>query len=70
MCARLQSTDLVFTPQMLIKHMQAEGQSLGLIIDLTNTDRYYNSQVSHSKQSMSSKSVAGTALNWTDHVYI
>jgi atypical dual specificity phosphatase len=31
-----------FTPQKLIKLIENDGHQLGLIIDLTNTDRYYN----------------------------
>ena len=35
-----------FTPGELIGRIQEQGHSLGLVVDLTNTNRYYSSQVS------------------------
>ena len=38
--------DQHFSPDILLQRMEEQGQQLGLIIDLTNTHRYYNPAVS------------------------
>lgn len=36
-----------FTPHQLLESLKANGYKLGLVIDLTYTNRYYNGHVSY-----------------------
>jgi len=36
---------LWFTPRMLMTEMNRRGWDLGIVIDLTNTSRYYHNKV-------------------------
>uniref|UniRef100_A0A915KIW8 RNA/RNP complex-1-interacting phosphatase n=1 Tax=Romanomermis culicivorax TaxID=13658 RepID=A0A915KIW8_ROMCU len=42
LCRKLPSKSKWFTPQTLFSMLNEENLKLGLVIDLTNTDRYYN----------------------------
>lgn len=39
------NSDDLFTPQMIIKSQEDANQKIGLWIDLTNTDRYYDKRI-------------------------
>ena len=41
------SSHLWFTPSVLLAEVQRRGLELGIVIDLTYTDRYYQRKVLH-----------------------
>ncbi|XP_013412847.1 RNA/RNP complex-1-interacting phosphatase-like isoform X2 [Lingula anatina] len=43
-CRKLDDRSQWFTPSMLVEKLSAKGKKLGAIIDLTNTQRYYDPQ--------------------------
>ncbi|ELT98784.1 hypothetical protein CAPTEDRAFT_220933 [Capitella teleta] len=54
---KLSSEDLVFTPNDLISQLKDGGSRLGLVIDLTNTKRYYNPKRSLFKNSVQHRKI-------------
>jgi hypothetical protein len=50
------TVDRRFTLGNLVEQLDDKGKELGLIIDLTNTDRYYKATVCHSTRTIARES--------------